>query len=388
MYIKINKIQIGQLKSAMMFLPIIAYAPFFFTQWVSPALRVGCFFLLSIYLFFSATRYSKNDGVVFGLLILLVITFVSRNSAGTLGIVSVGNYCLTILFGWGLYRHLTTSRPRAHILLELYVKFFYFVSICSLLSLVYFLILGEFDLFGFKSDVYQHLVTPFGVLFKKSFGPITLYRSSFYFVEPVHVAIFYAANIVIVAPLLKSKEGAFVAVNFLGGLLSLSMTFFIVLFVLYGWKKTKSIYSLVGVLVGGVCLILLTQILDVASYSSGVDRFDRFYLFYIAMEQANMVQLLFGHGVANETGFDKAFNSGFTLSIYQAGFVGTVLEILILYRLSSSFLILVFFMLAASVVDPIHMPLFWLLVVIISRTLNDEAVRPKISDRNSLIKMT
>jgi len=375
---RINITKIDYLKAALMFWPLIAYAPFFFTHWVNPALRIGFFLLVSIYLFFSTKRYSKNDLFLFGLLMLLSITLVTRNSAGTVGLISAGNYCLTLFFGWGLYRFLTANSRRAYILLELYVKFFYLVIICSILSLFYFVTLGELDLFGFKFNLASHLVTPFGVLFTREFGPVTVYRSFFYFVEPVHLAIFYAANIIIVAPLLENRARTFVKVNFLGGLLSMSMAFYVVLFMLYGFKKIKSIYGFIFVLAGAFCFIYFIQIMDILSYSSFIDRFERYLLFYIAMDQANITQLLFGHGVFYDTGFDKAFNSGFTLSIYETGIVGTALQMIILFILSPSFIIFVFFLLAASVVDPIHMPLFWFLIIISMHVLKDKTAKSKI----------
>ncbi len=379
MFIKITGLQADYLKTGMIFWPVLAYIPFFFTQWVNPALRIGCFATLSLYLFFSSKRYSKNDAYIFILLLFLATLLVVGNSSGLEGLMSVGNYCLTILFGWGLYRHLTLRRARTPVLLGLYVKFFYFVTICSVLSMFYFFTLGEFDLFGFKSDVYQHLVTPFGILFKREVGPITLYRSFFYFVEPVYVAIFYAANIVIIAPLLKGKGEtvAFRNVNSLGGVLSLSMTFVVVLAVLYALRKVTSLYTFISVSFGAVILTYALAIIEVLLYSSFNDRAERYFLFYTAMSEANIMQTLFGHGVTYVTGFEKAFNSGFTLSIYETGIIGLILQLTILCRINSGFNSLMLFMLAASVVDPIHMPLFWVLFVIISHAEKNAAADSK-----------
>jgi len=378
--IKINRIQAGQLKAAMIFWPIIAYAPFFFTYWVHPLLRIGGFLLLSIYLFFSSNRYSKNDVVLF-LLLISLIPLLLLNAFGLQGLVSSGNYCLTIFFGWGLYRHLQHSRDRLPILLGLYVKFFYLVSIFSLLSLLYYLTLGEFDLFGFKSDAAAHLVTPFGVLFERRVGSFTFYRSFFYFVEGVHISIFYAVNIIVVAPLLKDKAASFKRINLLGGLLTMSLTFYVILFVLYGYKKISSIYSFIAVFVGVFFLIYLILIFDVASYSSVADRAGRFALFFTVMAEANITQLLFGHGVSffKSLGHAKAFNSGFTLSIFETGFVGLVIQMIILFRLSPHFILFIFFILASNVLDPIHMPLFWFFIIITSQALKKDKAGSTIS---------
>ena len=315
---------------------------------------------------------------------------VGRNSSGVEGILSLGNYALTIFFGWALYRYAIGSELRLRILLDAYVKFFYIVTIFSLLSLFFLLAFGELDLFGFKQPTKQHLVTPFGVHFKRVFGPITVYRSFFYFSEAVHLGGFYAANIIIVAPLLKAKAKAFKQINVLGGLVSLSVTFYVVLFVLYAVKKTKSIYSLIAILISAYALIFLIQVVDAASYVSGADRTDRFLMFFLAMSQADNMQWLLGHGVASKRAFESlvrpgfmlAFNSGFTLSIYEIGLIGTALQMLILFVFKPHFIIFVFFLLTAAVVDPIHYPLFWYFFIIISLALNGESINSKSQYRN------
>ena len=365
MYIKLDKIRVGYLKAAVIFLPVFFYTPFFFNQVVHPVLRIGGFAILSSYLFFSSKRYSTKDGYIFLLLILLFVLMLFRNSSGTQGLFTLGNYCLTLFFGWGLYRHLTLRRARSPILLGLYVRFFYVVAVCSMLSLLFLIFFGEVDLFGLKTEMRQHLVTPFGAHFGRKVGSFSVYRSFFYFVEGAHLGIFYAANIIIVAPLLGANAKPFKRINILGGFLTMSMTFYAVLIVLYGYRKAGSLYGFIFAVMGAVFLIYLGYIIDVVSYSSSDDRTERFLLFFLAMGDANIVQLLFGHGVSYETGFAKAFNSGLSLSIYETGFVGTVLQISILYILSPSFIIFILFLLAALVVDPIHMPIFLFLVVVV-----------------------
>ena len=376
---KSNITKVDYLKSAVMFSPIICYSPFFFDYWVYPPLRIGTFFLLSIYLFFSNKRYSKNDVQVFCALMMLAMLMVLRNSSGSLGLISIGNYCLTIFFGWSLYRYLATNRRRQEILLASYLGFFLFICICSILSVIYLVLFGEFDLFGFKSDIYSHLVTPFGVLFVKDFGSINVYRSFFYFHEPVFVAIFYAANIIIVAPLLKDNVRFFVRTNLLGGFVSMSMTFYVVLFALYITKKISSFFSFIATLIVTFCFSYFIQIVDILAYSSSDDRMNRFYLFTLAMDAANAAQLWFGHGILFDTGFDRAFNSGFTLSIYETGLLGTALQIFLLFRLSPNSLTFIFYIFAAAVVDPLRMPLFWFIVITASLKFEDEAAREKIS---------
>ncbi len=378
---KSNVTKLDYLKAAMMFLPIILYSPFFLTEVLYRPLRIGYFLLLSTYLFFSSTRYSKNDALIFVAFLLLSIIMVLGNSSGALGLISIGNYLLTIFFGWSLYRYLKSSTLRSDILVGLYVKFFFLVAICSILSIFYLPIFGELDLFGIKSDIYIHLVTPFGVVLKKEFYIIEIYRSYFYFVEPVYAGMFYAANIFLVAPYLNDKARFFIIVNLVGGFLTYSITFYIVLFALYIVKKFKSLFYSIAILIYLFFVIYLTQISDIMQYSSLDDRLERFDLFFMAMDSANTAQSLFGHGVIAVTGDVKAFSSGLATSIFEFGYVGTVLQMIILFALRPSFIILILFILTAAVVDPIKMPLFWFLIIATSHTLSGEMINFKIVRR-------
>lgn len=369
--------KVSLFKAAILFLPIIFYNPFFFTQIVYQPLRIGCFILLTTYLFFSTTRFTKFDAIFFCVLTLFGALVVLRNSSDMTGLITIGNYILTFLFGWGLYRYLAGGRRRSEILLRLYVAFFYIVVTCSLLSILYIEAFGEMALFGLKSDIYGHLVTPFGMLFTKEIGSITFYRSCFYFDEPAFVGIFYAANIIFVAPLLKEKARFFILTNLLGAFITMSMTFYVMVFVLYAVKKIKSIFGNITFLIGVFGVLYFIQIMNSALQLSADDRIERINLFFTSMGAANIAQLWLGHGVAVDTGFYKGFSSGFALSIYETGLIGMTLQMIMLFKLSPSFIIFIFFILAAAIVDPIHIPLFWFLILILSQTLKDEVFHSK-----------
>jgi hypothetical protein len=352
-------------KAAILFLPLIFYNPFFLTQLVYPPLRIGSFVCLTTYLFFGATRFTKFDATFFFALTLFGAIVVSRNSSDMTGLVTIGNYILTFVFGWGLYRYLACGRRRSEILLGLYVAFFYIVVTCSLLSILYIEALGEMDLFGLKSDIYGHLVTPFGMLFTKEIGPLTFYRTCFYFDEPTFVAIFYAANIILVAPLLKEKSRFFILLNLLGAFITMSLSFYVLVFILYSVKKIKSTFGLVAFLIGVFGALYFIQIMNSTLQLSYDDRVERINLFFTSIEAANITQLWLGHGVAVDTGFDRGFSSGFVLSIYETGLIGIALQMFMLFKLSPSFLMLIYFMLAAAIVDPIHIPLFLFLIIVL-----------------------
>lgn len=364
-------------KAAILFLPIIFYDPFFLAQLVFQPLRVGCFILLTTYLLFSNTRFTKIEPIFFFLLTLFGVLAVFRNSSDMTGLITIGNYILTFLFAWGLYRYLAGGRRRSEVLLGLYVAFFYIVVTCSLLSILYIEALGEMDLFGLKSDIYGHLVTPFGMLFTKEMGPITFYRSCFYFAEPQFVAIFYAANIVFVAPLLKDKARFFIQANLLGAFITMSLSFYVIAVVLHVVKKIKSTFGFIVILIVVIGIMFFIEVMNSALQLSSDDRIERIYLFLVAMDAANIAQLWMGHGVAAETGFYKGFSSGLALSIYETGCIGLALQVIMLFKLTQSLNIFIFFILAALIFDPIHIPLFWFLIIILSNTMKVEVFDSK-----------
>ncbi len=357
-------LQAHYFKSVFLFLPIITYTPFFFNQIVNPYFRIGYFIAISILLFFSSKKFLKID-LLMSALIILFIFILSISTSGKLdSVISAGNYCLTIFFGWSLYRFLYPTENRRYNLLSFYEGFFYVVVIFSILSLIFLLTIGEYDIFGFKSDIFTQLVTPFGVHFKRVIGEIEVYRSFFYFVEAAHLAIFYAANIVIIGPLLKKRSRKFIKLNFLGGFLSFSVTFYVVLLFLLIVQKIKSLSYVIYFSIIILILFVLSQSFDLLGFTSSDDRAERFLIFFILMEQATFFQLLFGHGVSIETGFEKAFNSGLTLSIFETGLIGTFIQLFILILLCPNILIVSFFFISSLVVDPIHMPIFWFFIIV------------------------
>ena len=369
----LNKINADYIKAAVLFFPIIIYGPFIFSVMVYPPIRIGVFLLLTFYFCFKSTRYFKYDVHIFCMLLFLSIIMVSRNIMGTPGLFTIGNYLLAIFFGWGLFRYFSTSTRRAEILIGLYVKFFILVSIFSLLSVLFLLTFGELDLFGlnFKLESYDYKVTPFGLLLPKYFGTIMVHRSCAFFTEPIFVSIFYAANIILIAPYVKVNSRLFFMANVVGGWLTYSYAFYILLIALYIAKNLKSHFTLITMLILlFIGMLHYLEIIDVFLYSSLSNRIDRFLLFTRSFGTANTLQLLFGHGVNVPNGHNMAFSSGILVSIFEIGIIGTALEMLILLTLRPNFMIIVFFIITAAVFDPIKLPLFWFLIIITSHTLS------------------
>lgn len=365
---KPNLIKVDYLKMSVMFLPIIFYNPFVFVQLIYRPIRVGFFLLLCICLFFRSTRYSKNDVRIFVAMLFLSIVMLFTNSFGTHGLISIGNIVLTLFFGWSLSRYLKSSTRLAEVSIGIYVFFFFLIPIFSVLNILYLSLFGELAWFDF--DFWHPMkVTLFGLALEKDFVFTKVFRSFFYFDEPVYLAIFYAANIILVGPYLKKKSTLFIIANLVGGFFTYSYTFYFILLGLYIYKRKNSpvLYFILLILLFCHYFVGFFEIESLFLRSSADDRLFRFKEFFLAMDAANTAQAFFGHGIlASNTGFSKGFSSGLAISIYELGYIGTALQMIILFTLRPSFMIFILIILASLVENFLKMPLFWFLLIITS----------------------
>lgn len=363
----LNNAKKNYLTDALLFCPVIFYTPFFFALVIPQWFRVGSFLLLSAYLFLSCKHFYKYDERIFFTFILLILCMIISTGFDLDNLMRLVGKCHVLFFAWSLKRYLTIQGMEKRIL-DLYVAFFNVAAIFSIFSVFYLITLGEFDLFGLKSDDHGHLVTPFGVIFQKYFYTIQVYRSFFYFNEPIFVAVFYAFNIVLISPLIKKRANLFAIFNFLGGVISMSMTFYVVLFLLLAFKKIKSYIYITFTVVGGILIFWIIQELEFLRFSSYDDRVERFLIFFNHYIQSfSVLEVFFGEGVHSSTQFDLAFNSGLTVLMFEAGIIGFLLHLIFLKELSNSFTIFIFFILIGLFVVPMDMPIFWVSILLASQ---------------------
>lgn len=356
-------------KALIIFIPALLYPPIMFTDKISGALRIGLFILLIAYFFLASKRVSKNDVMIFLLLLLFSASLVPVNIDNLDGLRTSGSTMLTLVFAWAMSRAVKENVRYKNLLINFYINFFKVVPICSLLSVIFLVTAGELDIFNLYLEGSAYLFTPFGAVFAKDFLGVNIYRSFSFFHEPVYLALFYAANIFLIAPSLKEKSKIFLIVNVLGGVLTFSYLFFILSLILIFSKKiaTHSIkeYSLLLLMAAGF-MILVSQI-DLFSSSSLSDRWERADFFFNAMEDANIFQLMFGHGFAVETGFGKGFSAGLFVMIYETGIVNLiVIFIFVLKILSKKFYTLLVLCAALLVFEATKLPLFWILVIVLT----------------------
>lgn len=251
---------------------------------------------------------------------------------------------------------------------------------CSLLSVIFLFILGELNLFNIDGGGHDtYLFTPFGAILTKDFSGIAVvYRSFSFFIEPVYLALFCAANIFLVAPCLKEKSNIFLIANVIGGILTFSYLFFVLSMLLFFYKKIPS-FSFKGgfYLLSLIGLVVIFSQVDLFSSSSLNERIDRISLFFTAMNDTSLFQVMFGRGFAQDTGFDRGFSAGLFTTIYEMGIIGLAAILFFVNILSNKkrYIFLLFFV-ALLVFEPIKLPLFWMLVVVLSVCLPDKRRHP------------
>ena len=86
------------------------------------------------------------------------------------------------------------------------------------------------------------------------------------------------------------------------------------------------------------------------------------------MKWAEFSQIMFGNGFITEPVLDQNFASGLVQLVYEIGIVGLIGIILFTYlssNLKNKYIFILFFS-SMLVFEPIKMPLFWILLVVLS----------------------
>lgn len=368
------------------FVPVLFYPPLLFTPLILPSFRIGSFALLVCYLFWVAKHLCEKDSIILFLLSLFTASILTTNFGDVVQLNTAGNMLLTLVFAYALSRAAELNDNIKKRLVGLYIKFFTLVPICSLLSVIFFLIFGTLDIYNLPViEGYNYLNTPFGVMLDKDIFGFHVYRSQFFFIEPVYLALFCTVNIFVIAPNIKSKSRFFLVMNVIGGLLTFSYLFYILSAVFFVIKKETVSYRLVLRLFLIACAALIVPEVAFFADSSMTARTMNLDLFVDAMDQSNVFQLSFGHGFPAQAQVDAHYyDAGILTSIYEIGIVNVVALSYFLFILSNKNIqIFLFYFAAMMVFEPLKLPLFWVLVVVSTVLLQDKSV---VKDREVIFR--
>ena len=329
--------------------------------------------VLIVYLFIQSKLLLKKNLLIIVILFILYIDFLYINISSVDGIVTSSSVMLTLVFAYTLSWAVETNSKIKIKLNQFYRAIFFVFPICSVLSIIYYIALGEFALFPSYSSDYLYLYTPFGVLLEKNILGFNIYRSFFYFIEPVYIALFYAANIVLVPQDSKGKFNYFLLANLIGGILSFSFLFyfFVILFIIIQKKTTRNSFWKKIFFI--TLTIYLYQSTDIFLDSSADDRLYRINNFFEIAKNFSFFQFMFGHGFYSDTSFNESFSAGLFTSIYEIGLLNLIMIFYFYYLLSNGkkYMLILFFI-SLLAFEPIKLPLFWLLIVLLSNSSIDQ----------------
>lgn len=354
-------------KGIIYFIPIFLYPPLQFTYVFPAPFRITLMVFLVVSLFLGSRNIVKKDLMISTLLLLLYVNFIVINISSTEGLITSSSVLLTFVLAYALGRGVAKSQKIKVRLIKTYRFLFLLIPLFSVASIVYYKLFGQYNIFPPYTEGYNYIYTPFGAMLTKSLFGIEVYRSFFYFIEPVYLGFFYAVNIFYFPKDYRKKVDYFLWANVIGGILTFSFLFYflVILFLILKknsvldsvWKKTIIIILLVVVYLG----------VDVMGDSSSSERLYRMSLFFGMMNEFSLAQFMFGHGFVTDTGVGKSFSAGLLTSIYEVGVFNVFLMVMFFGTISNnkSYMYTLLFI-SMLMFEPIKLPLFWTLMVILS----------------------
>ena len=317
-------------------------------------LVVVVFILLAL----SYAKLTRFDICIFSCIaVLFAIEMLWRRSE----LSNIFSYYAVIIFSVLLFRVLKKHTSSRELFMKLWIYIAYFASISSVIvfslhqfssfntDFFNFSSLGDFSARGYE---YSFL----GVSMEKSFDPFVLSRVSGYLNEPQHAGLFFAINVLIANELNSYRKYRWLFIfSLLAGMLTFSISFymFMVIFGIFQ-LKVKEINLPAVLLSTGVIVMLMTIIaIDVSAISESElmpknslsDRVNRMSNSMNILANASPLNLLFGHGVGYNAGFDRGISSGFFRVLVDRGIMGLcfVLTMLMIFSNKKYSFILVCF---------------------------------------------
>lgn len=364
------------LKSLLLMMPVFLYPPLVFNTVVDDQVRILLFLVLICYLLVSR-RSAVNTKTITALALVTTITLImfaiTIDYGDSQGLRTSFNFLGTIIFAVVLFRYLVGSLKARIALLRAYVFVFKLIPILAICSFIFFYLIGPLDIFnlawdGHSESVYIYQATPFGFLLPRNLFGVEIYRSFFFFIEPNYLGFFYAFNLLFISGQAGKYSHKFFALNLVGGLLTFSFTFIIVLFlgvVLVG-RKLNPYTLFFSVLIIGSIIFPVISILD--SASSLADRIYRLSLFTEIYHAMSVSEKLFGVGFSGGgVEFERHFSMGIASLLFEIGIINTLLILSLIFVIAQRNLSLfTVSLLGLLVFEVTKLPLFWLSLVVAS----------------------
>jgi hypothetical protein len=181
------------------------------------------------------------------------------------------------------------------------------------------------------------------------------YRSFWFFDEPVFLSLLYCSNIFFVKPLLINKT-FFKTINFLGGILLFSYSFYLLFLLIVISYKPRMIVPLLGT----AYYYYFNDFVNVSSFS---DRVLRVQIFTDEYLNADLQKVLLGNGY-NSINLIKHPSAGLLSMLYEVGIVGLFLYFLFIKEIFyNSYKIFFLFSFGLLIYEPNKQYIFFLTMI-------------------------
>ncbi len=344
------------------FLIILAYPPLVFTDKLPDEIRISCFFLLTLYLFFKTKILLLRHVVGLSLLTILIVVQLFRiDFQNQLDVRNAASFFLTLTFAVALDRA-SDNNVLNVILVKFYVFLFTLIPILMIFTICWYYIFGQLNIFNLRigADPNTFLYTPFGTLLPGSLGGIFL-RSANFFHEPVFLAFFLGINTYF--PVVGSGFCArnFSKLNFVGGILTLSVLYVLIVvagLLLRGWFQYRLRGKLIITAVVFILIDLFYPILE--SISSLNIRLDRASIYFSLYPMLSISELWLGAGFNPVAEINNSISTGLFTLLYKFGIIGLVCVVMLIWVLTRNNIFLFIACLFALLsYEPYLFPLFW-----------------------------
>lgn len=359
---------------------IFTMTPFLFTDFATGNLRVAVSLISALILLGSTKRVTMGHIMFFFALLIWAYLFIATSDANNLDDRVHRIITTSSIYMWAmlLHRSLWFNQPMRTIVVTYYIKITGLLAVCSLLSIVYYFLFGEY-FFSLKlTSNYNYIMTPFGVMLPKSFFGIDLLRVFSYFSEPVFAAVIFAGNFFISKQIVSENLNYYRMISIAAGILLFSYAFYLFFFYFYLTMQRKKIkIGYVAILL--VMLILYVAFAELMSESSMGIRSALAELFLSEVSGWGGFEWMFGMTNSSIQVID--FSCGLMQLIWDYGLSGLLVFFLLVYVISNQSYILIGAMFTTTlIVDPSICPIYYLMLavfgVILTSKEKGNAVEP------------
>lgn len=295
----------------------------------------------------------------------------------------LSNYTV-ILVAITFYVFLCSNKNNLDIFLKIWSNFSQIVCLFAIISFFFHQFIN-FDAYSFYfidneffNNKYDYKISVFGLTVFKNFGVVNIERVSSFFYEPQYAGLFFAFNSLLFKFNKNLISKNFFLLNTLAGLLTFSITFYIILplILLSNLKKKQKLFLVVIFLYIFVLALSAYFFQDISflKKNSLSDRINRNAFYFDIILNANFDKLLFGHGIKNFESFDfdkfgKGLSSGFLYLLFEFGILISIYFFSLFIMFSNRYITLIIVALTYFAIMPWFKYFFcWYIIIIAGLT--------------------